>query len=305
MRQTLTLTKENGELLIAFLAFYVALIGTRFWRLSCLALHRLYSTDVHTDGLYHQRQALLRNGPNAESSFWTLAQLAWTWRHLANRVWRRMLPLLGFSVLCFAFWSVGAGFSSRLFSLNDNQVLLSGKNCAVFWGSQNEDAVDNWSILFPAKTRNVQQAAAYAQTCYENSGPSSLGCDTFVRKSLQYSTNTSASCPFSDDICYMDQSIKLDSGLLDSNDDFGLNAEPDKRWQYRQTFQCSTIKTEGYTKSWNYSAERSYTQYLYGSTVPGPGQNFDFTMQFSNDAIFEKFNITGNIIQADYDYSIG
>lgn len=302
MRQTLTVTKENGDLLIAFLAFYVALIGTRFWRLSCLALHRLYSTNVRTDGLYHQRQALLRNGPNAESGILTLVQLAWIWKRLANRVWARILPVLSFSLLCFAFWSVAAGFSSRLFSLRDNQVLLTGKNCAVFWGGMDTNALDTWTVMYPATSRNIQQAAAYAQTCYENTGSSTLGCDTFIRKKLQYSIDTNASCPFADEICYLDQSIRLDSGLLDSNDDFGLNTEPDSRWQYRQTIQCSPIKTQGYTSLWNYSDDRSYTRFMYGPLINVSDSNF--TLQYAKDAALDSFKIL-EFFEPQSDYYIG
>jgi len=37
---TLTLTRSNGNLLIAFTAVFVAFISARFWKIACFAIHR-------------------------------------------------------------------------------------------------------------------------------------------------------------------------------------------------------------------------------------------------------------------------
>jgi len=52
---TLTLTRRDSDLLIAFLALFVALMGTRFWRIVCLFLHFIYSQDSPHDGVHYQR----------------------------------------------------------------------------------------------------------------------------------------------------------------------------------------------------------------------------------------------------------
>lgn len=38
--RTLTMTRGNANLLIAFTASFVAIVATRFWRILCLAIHR-------------------------------------------------------------------------------------------------------------------------------------------------------------------------------------------------------------------------------------------------------------------------
>jgi hypothetical protein len=53
---TLTTTKDVGNLLIAFTAFFVAIVATRFWRICCLLLHMYLSTSEPRDAIHHQRQ---------------------------------------------------------------------------------------------------------------------------------------------------------------------------------------------------------------------------------------------------------
>ena len=53
---TLTLTRRDGGLLIAFFALFVTIAGTEFWRISCFAIHHLLSSEHPRDGIYHQRQ---------------------------------------------------------------------------------------------------------------------------------------------------------------------------------------------------------------------------------------------------------
>ncbi|KAL1607754.1 hypothetical protein SLS60_002690 [Paraconiothyrium brasiliense] len=62
---TLTVTQTNGALLVAFVALFITFAGTRLWRISCFFLHRGYSASGPQDGIYHQRQAVLKNSDNA------------------------------------------------------------------------------------------------------------------------------------------------------------------------------------------------------------------------------------------------
>lgn len=86
MGATSTLSQADANLLIAFIAFFVALVGTRFWRISCFIAHVfIYSRSQSQDGLYHQRQALLRNAFSSEAGLLNLFQLSWAWRKTAER----------------------------------------------------------------------------------------------------------------------------------------------------------------------------------------------------------------------------
>lgn len=51
----------DGGLLSSFIACFVTFSGTCFWRLACFVLHLRLSSYRPEDGLYHQRQAILRN----------------------------------------------------------------------------------------------------------------------------------------------------------------------------------------------------------------------------------------------------
>lgn len=64
---TLTLDRQQANLLIAFTASFVVFVGSRFWRIICLVLHQVYSTSNLRDALHHQRQVLLRNSGSSDS----------------------------------------------------------------------------------------------------------------------------------------------------------------------------------------------------------------------------------------------
>lgn len=53
---TLTLNRQQGSFLIAFTAFFVTVVATRFWRLACSILHRNLSVEEPRDDLHYQRQ---------------------------------------------------------------------------------------------------------------------------------------------------------------------------------------------------------------------------------------------------------
>ena len=70
------------------------------------------------------------------------------------------------------------------------------------------------------------QAETYVTQCYGSS--SSGACNVFAKKNLAYNTSDEV-CPFeSSDICISTNStpIRLDSGLINSHNDLGINALP-------------------------------------------------------------------------------
>ncbi|KAF4543286.1 Cytochrome p450 protein [Lasiodiplodia theobromae] len=126
----------------------------------------------------------------------------------------------------------------------------------------------------PYYTKQMKNAANYVQQCYSPEASGKLGCNTFVKKRLQMGTTVNASCPFSGGICRRDnQTLLLDTGYLDSHEDFGLNAPAE---------------------------ERSYTRYHYGQ--------FDFanyTYEYTNDAVWEAKQIRFRPDTIEYDIGNG
>ncbi|OIW34366.1 hypothetical protein CONLIGDRAFT_688166 [Coniochaeta ligniaria NRRL 30616] len=283
MGATLTLTRQDGDLLIAFLSFFVTLVGNRFWRLLCLVLHFSCSTDQPRDAPHHQRQAVLRNSSTAELGVFSLLMVAWSWRNIASRVWRRFGPVVLLSTVTAAAWILASGYSSRISSLSTtNEVLLKGDACGYLDPNKELDAGDILAYYWPWMGTMIENSARYVQACYEDDSTATVDCSTFTKPRIQSKIATNASCPFGGNICATDHNIVMDSGYLDSHEHFGLNTPKDQRFQFRHVVQCAPLITEGYisTHTYNATTGRDFTRYHYGS-VRG-AEVYNFTHEGSN-----------------------
>ncbi|KAM7211788.1 hypothetical protein V8F06_012825 [Rhypophila decipiens] len=239
MGSTLTLTRQNGNILIAFTAFFIGFIASRAWRIISFALHRYYSTPEARDALHHQRQAVLRNSETPGWSFWTLVQIAWAWRrpsaqsqhgpghHYRRRVLAVVMPTLLASVICMCAFAVASGFSSQMTTADAGgveEVLIDGTNCGmVTYTVQSNTVVSKVDLMLNREdSRRRNDAVNYAQQCYDatskQSQPSDINaggvfdCNLFVRPNLlsqaggsggpqRPSINTDAPCPFTGGLC--------------------------------------------------------------------------------------------------------
>lgn len=266
---TLTLTKRDGAFFIAFIALFVTLVGTSFWRISCYAIHHLYSSEAARDGLHHQRQAILRNSANGASGFASFCQVLWAWRHDTHHPYRRTLPILFYTVLTISLFSVAGIFSSKISSMTGNEVLVKSSHCATL----NPDVDNKLPVLlhdwFPYRTHRVLAWRNYAEQCYRKSSDQEF-CKVYVKTRLPYKTDRNASCPFRDGVCRSaSQNLLLDTGYLDSLHDLGLNTPPTERFLWRQMTRCAPLVTKPYEQHINVSYHktdvvRPYTRYYYG-----------------------------------------
>lgn len=282
MGSTLTITKQNGNLLIAFTAFFIGFLSSRAWRIISFALHQFYSTPTPRNALHHQRQAILRNSETAGWSFWTLGQVAWAWRRSVS--WYRpllvVLPALLFSTLCILFFAAASGLSSQISTAIGDEVLINGENCGMavldFTGGEIRESD---AFIMGTASRQVSDAANYAQQCYsspfESHGkepPRSAGvsdCNSFIVPSLPRSIDTNAPCPFADGICRTNSSnLLLDTGYIDSHGHLGLNAPDDERLQIRQRYHCAPLRTDGFTlEKKRKGTDENATVYYYGGGI--------------------------------------
>ncbi|KAF2142266.1 uncharacterized protein K452DRAFT_333074 [Aplosporella prunicola CBS 121167] len=230
---TLTTTRTHGSFLIAFLSLFVAVIGTSTWKICCFILHYIYSTEASRDALYHQRQAILRNSANASTGISSLFLLLKAWQTQSTKAYQRILPLLAFSCLILAAFAVASTFSSRISSVG-TAVLLSGTNCGYMYPlSKSSDPMGLTTVFQPYLSQKHTSDADYAQECYPDI-QSTEGCNTFVQRRLSTSVIRNAFCPFPGDICKsQDSNLLLDTGLVDSHNDLGINAPPGHRYQFR------------------------------------------------------------------------
>ncbi|KAH7324916.1 hypothetical protein B0I35DRAFT_509577 [Stachybotrys elegans] len=268
---TLTLDRSDGALLIAFVAFFIALVGTQAWRVVCFIMFHYYSSNSEEDGLYKQRQAILRNSTSPIGGFWILLQVMHAWSaSRAAKPFRRLMPLLLLTLLIAAALTVASGFSSQI--AQGNEVLVRSPNCGylnkrTFGG--NGAALEEY--MAPYIARRIEQAADYAQRCYESS---SSECNTFVRRALPVTATPNATCPFDDELCIsQDSNLILDSGLMDSLEDLGLNTGPNNsnRFQLQYRLHCAPLATDKWKSTYRFEG-LNYTRYQYGQGLD-PGCN--------------------------------
>ncbi|KAH9908442.1 hypothetical protein F4778DRAFT_717254 [Xylariomycetidae sp. FL2044] len=273
MGATLTLERDDADLLIAFTAFFIAFVATRIWRIICFALHRLYSTASPQDAMYHQRQAILRNSASPEDGARLLFELLWTNRRKPNRPSRGFLrPLFPaiLALICAPAFLLAGGYSSRVSTAIGNEVLIKSANC----GYLNHRVLEQYSLAaspLAYKAERVSNAANYAQQCYTDDSGGLLDCGRFVTKRIKGQMDSDAECPFDDGVCDSPTgNLKIDSGYIDSHHHLGLNAPADQRFLSRNVVHCAPLATQNFTSLYN-TSQGDITRYHYGSTYGDSG----------------------------------
>lgn len=269
---TLTTTKQYGNLLISFMALFVGFVASRLWRISCLILHRFYSTATDRSAIHHQRQVILRNSRSADSALFEILFLFWTWRKSRIQRIAGLIPLVIFSACYLTAFTAAGGFSSNISSSIGDEVLINSPNCGTFVQSDVEKALTIWTEW---ASDRANSAANYVQQCYRtNQGNETTACNKFVLSNLPtYTMNTTAKCPFQNQICRNPRStIRLDSGYIDSNDGLGLNAPKGERFAYRYVLHCAPLETNNYTSHVEEDG-RGWDRYHYGTTATGSTDN--------------------------------
>ncbi|KAI1757375.1 hypothetical protein F4782DRAFT_127228 [Xylaria castorea] len=285
---TLTLSRSDANLLIAFLAFWVTIVTSHIWKLTCFILHAFFSSASEPqDGFYHQRQLLLRNSKGPGASVWTLLQILWAWRKLTWQPYSKGVPLLATAIFLAISFAAVSGLSSRV--VTGSEVLISNPSCGLILQPQTErDQKETFMVYIPYLVNNTIESAIYAQKCYSTDSSSPADCGTYVQRAIApYNVDFNSSCPFAPGICQSrDSNLVVDSGLLNSDEHFGINTSPDQRVQLRQVTSCAPLVSEGYNSSAWEPEGRQLTRYHYGnsllssSSTSNDGDNYTF--QFPN-----------------------
>ncbi|KAF2660683.1 hypothetical protein K491DRAFT_774588 [Lophiostoma macrostomum CBS 122681] len=273
---TWTLTRQDGGLLIAFLAIFLGAAGRSFWRISCFFIHRLLSTSAAEDALYHQRQAILRNSDTAFDGFWRLLETSYGWRKRDARPFRRLLPLCAYAFVIALCFAVAGIFSSRVTTDTVSEVLLTGKNCASMGLNDLTNLSYYGTVWAPYNTQRVMSSLNYVNQCYRNGSENSDECHLFIKPQIPSTVITNASCPFASEVCRtQDANIIVDTGYIDSHEHLGINSPPQERFQIRSKYQCAPIVTEGFNELVNSTEIPGLTlrRYFYGGMS---GNNFTY-----------------------------
>lgn len=274
MGATLTVSRTDGNYLLAFTAFFISMVSARFWRILCFIAHNKFSTSEPRDAIHHQRQAILRNSASAPSSLWTFLQLIWTWRRVADRLLARAMPVVLTATACAAAFTVAGGFSSQLSTGISNEVLLDGSGCGIVDTTIGANGSGNSALSHEAN--RIFNAANYAQQCYSVNMSRAFECTTFVQPSLPSIVDYNAPCPFDNEICRSNSSnIHLDTGYIDCSQLLGINAPRSERILFRSTLSCAPLVTENYSENVTLPSG-NFTRYYYGPSQNPGNQNFTY-----------------------------
>lgn len=181
-----------------------------------------------------------------------------------------MLPAMLTALLLLISFSIAGGLSSQISSAIGKDVLLDGSSCSFYLSVIMAQNVETLRILRSNLAQKIDQAANYAQQCYSSNPSGMLDCTSFIIDHLPSTVDTQAPCPFAGaDICRLRSSnLRLDTGLLDSSEFFGLNSPESQRIFFRNVLECAPLVTEPYSRNMSTSVN-NYTVYSYGSHWAG------------------------------------
>lgn len=238
---TLTIPREQGNLLIALTALFIPFVSSRFWRLCAIIFHQCHTTSGPQDTVHQQRQVVLRNATSPESGLASFIRLLWAWRGAGQQhSLLRVLPTALFALLSIGAFTAAGGFSSKI--ATTGEVLLKGDNCttAYMLPTRNTTLVSLYGAYASTFSTNV---ASYAQQCYSSGRSGILECAKFVTRTISTaSMSYNESCPFHG-ICRQNSSnIRFDTGHMDSNRVFGLNSGKDSSLTFRYVLRVSLLK---------------------------------------------------------------
>ncbi|KAI0552065.1 hypothetical protein F4679DRAFT_572014 [Xylaria curta] len=235
---------SHADLLIAFTAFFIAIVSTRIWRIVCFAFHRQYVTPIQQNVVYHQCQTILRNSSSAENGIELLTRVLWDNRR--KRGTMRFVATVVVAAVCI------------ISTTAESEVLIKSANCGRIIP---DIGSDNATLVAEA----INNAANYALQCYSNRSTGIIDCGRFITKNIVGHIDTQANCPFSNSICRVGSAnLRVDSGFIDSHDHFGLNSHRSERILTRHVFHCAPIKTAGFSSQLTTSFG-DITLYHYGS----------------------------------------
>jgi hypothetical protein len=143
------------------------------------------------------------------------------------------------AVLTSVVFTIAGGFSSTISSAVEGIVLIDSINCRF------DQTPDQASQLGPAlvlKTAQLNSAANYTQQYYLSGSSDILSYRRFAIKKVPWVTETNILYLFENGLYRTNQSnILLDTGHLDTNDIFGLNAPMNERLSLRYILYCALL----------------------------------------------------------------
>ena len=171
---TLTTTKGQANLLIAFIASFIAFVASRLSRVVCLAFHRYLSIQQsRTSTLYQHRHIVLCNSTTPESGLLSLLHLLWAWRRSSTKDFSLFASLAFVAFFLEVTFIVAASFSSAISTAIGDEVLLKSVNCGIPWdGPSATRSIETEVVQNRYTAEYLNDAANYAQQCCKKTAAS-------------------------------------------------------------------------------------------------------------------------------------
>lgn len=198
------------------------------------------------------------------------------------RSFRRSIVLIIVGLLHLIAFGAASILASHITTTDQEVLVTRGAYCGP-WADIPDDQLTSDERLMEVLYNDLtmQRSASYVQNCLLQ--PQALPeCQLFKKAELPWNSTQDNPCPFGD-LCVgpTNGSLYLDTGLLDSRDDLGINGEGGDRVLWRKNMTCSPITTKGYssqgkTTMVNYerqfegSVDVNYTAVFYGDPFVTP-----------------------------------
>ncbi|KAL5360493.1 hypothetical protein BJX96DRAFT_184582 [Aspergillus floccosus] len=286
---TITLSAQNAGFLTAFLALFVTISAGHLWRIISFVVHQLHSSQKPKDALHHQQQVIFKNTTSPAALIWEFALLAWAWRRKAQRPILRNLLYIVLAVIWLALTGSAAILSAKITKPAGSHCLIMSPHCGLYLAAGagfNTSDPYQLDVFDTTQLQETNSATSYARACYEPGADRLPQCNIYAQTRLALHTTTNASCPFQSGMCLEGDTaaFAMDTGLLDSRDDLGINTPDDDRLLFRKFVSCAPLTRAGHITVHNDSnplPNFPYSDYLVAAYHYGPSYQGNETQNYT------------------------
>jgi len=272
---TITLTTRNAAFLLALLAIIVTTAGHSIWRIISYILHQIRSKDSEHDVIFYQEQAILKNSSGALDAAWRFSRTFFAWRKHTNSRTSRSLLFLVMGLVLAALFAVASIFSSQVTRAAGDEFLITSDNCG-FWSWNATSSADLYKVTEKSQG-DIVEAAAYATKCYGKDNTDASQCNTYMIPEIAWTVNQNASCPFASGTCLISPTAayEMDTGILDSHHDLGMNSRSSERIGVRKVATCAPVHVQPYVALQNVTASDGNVDLIAHLQLGDPGNSGD------------------------------
>ncbi|KAJ9608181.1 hypothetical protein H2200_007169 [Cladophialophora chaetospira] len=308
---TITLSARSASVLTAVLAVFVTVVGRCLWKILSFVAHQSSTSANAEDGIYHQHQLVLRNTGSPLQAAKSFADIAWRWRTKGRRPWLRSLPLAVFALVFLLAFGAASILTSLVTRAAGAQRLIISNDCG-YWSFDPAATLEQRTLAMQYKDLNdTLVAAEYARQCYDKdtSLNNKLRCGMYTKQSIDWKS-MDTECPFDHSICSVPQAYKMDTGIVDSHFDLGVNAPRSGRVGFRKVTTCSPLSsTDDYVSVITSKEEDGFgiegdriRRYHYGAYL-GAAIDANTTYLYNQHAFIDGFGYELNAVEVLLDDS--